>query len=350
MGTTRARYFNKDGIELLFDSFQLNPKSVCCVRNINYFMKNCGVELTEFFDDDNSQDDNHELSRIFAANNSVWEFDECYRKRINAELEKRNGFPISFRETVELGSVDFKLKLDQLRNAKSTLSNNAKSIMYFMGHVESMITSYRYMNDMNEITVDSPINDKIERKGNNPWFYYDGPLCNNDDIYPWSDTDVKYAHEQFDGPELSYFEKSNCDNSNAITIWRYHLHTELDFGSFIGYQMRDVILYHPHYVVWCIENIDGFRDKIDFVYYIDFLSSIYYKKYVYRAISLHKKEKEYPKKTSPLIPMQLIGAFEREFTTTEFDIFTQYFFQNCDYLKNYLISNMQIEEWPFCKA
>jgi hypothetical protein len=177
---------------------------------------------------------------------------------------------------------------------------------------------------MNVITVDSLLNNKIERKGNNPWFYYDGPLpCDdNDDYDPWSDVNENYAYE-LEEREFIYFEDSTCNDSNSNIIWRYHLHSVLDFGSFVGYQMRDVILYHPHYVIWCIENIEGFRDKMDFVYYIDFLSSIYYKKYVYRAISLHKKEKEYPKKTSPLIPMQLIGAFEREFTTTEFDIFTQ---------------------------
>ncbi len=346
MGTTRARYFNKDGIELLFDSFQINPKSVCCARNINYFMKNCGVELTEFFDNDYEQDDNYQISGIFATNKSVWEFDEFYRKSINAELEKNNGFPVALRQGVKLDSLEF----EQLWNSKSTLSNNAKSIMHFIQDVDSMISSYRDLNDMNVITVDSLLNNKIERKGNNPWFYYDGPLpCDdNDDYDPWSDVNENYAYE-LEEREFIYFEDSTCNDSNSNIIWRYHLHSVLDFGSFVGYQMRDVILYHPHYVIWCIENIEGFRDKMDFVYYIDFLSSIYYKKYVYRAISLHKKEKEYPKKTSPLIPMQLIGAFEREFTTTEFDIFTQYFFQNCDYLKNYLISNMQIDEWPFCK-
>ena len=353
MGTTRARYFNKDGIELLFDSFQINPKSVCCARNINYFMKNCGVELTEFFDNDYEQDDNYQISGIFATNKSVWEFDEFYHKSINAELEKNNGFPVALRQGVKPDSLEF----EQLWNSKSTLSNNAKSIMHFIQDVDSMITSYRDSNDMNERRDDSVIKKRILRKENkvvtnenNPWFYYDGPLpCDdNADYDPWSDVNENYAYELEEG-QFTYFEDSICNDSNSNIIWRYHLHSVLDFGSFVGYQIRDIILFQPHYFIWCIENVDLFKYSIDFVYYLDFLTLAYYKKNLDRSISLFSTELKKPLNKAFRIPMKLVDAFERGLTNEEFDIYLEYYFKNCSDLKNYLMSKIKSDEWPFCQ-
>ena len=345
MGTTRARYFNKDGIELLFDSFQINPKSVCCARNINYFMKNCGVELTEFFENDYEHDDEYAISGIFTTNNSVWEFDEFYRERIIAELEKGNGFPMALRDTPLF-------KLEHIE-----LSMNAKSIRQFIYDIEYMIMNYRNSNDMDERRDDSLIKKRIQRKENkvitnenNPWFYYDGPLpCeDNDDYDPWSDVNENYAYE-LEEREFTYFEDSTCNDSNSNIKWRYHLHSVLDFGSFVGYQIRDIILFQPHYFIWCIENVDRFKYSIDFVYYLDFLTLACYKKNVDRSILLFSTALKKPLNQAFRIPMKLVDSFERGLTTEEFDIYFEYYFKVSSDLKNYLMSKIQSEEWPFCQ-
>lgn len=353
MGTTRARYFNKDGIELLFDSFQINPKSVCCARNINYFMKNCGVELTEFFDNDYEQDNNYEISGIFAANNNVWEFDELYRERINAELEKDNGFPIALKEGVKPDSLEVERKLEQLRSVKSTLSNNAKSIMHFIQDINWMIIAYRNLNDMDEphdnsFRVKKREVNKVKTKQNNPWFYYDGPLSYDDafDYDPWRDVTENYAYEDFEGPEISYWE--DCNNNYSEIIWKYHLHTALDFGSFLGYQIEDIILFQPHHFLWCIENVENFKYKIDFVYYIDFITRTRYQKSIERAIILFTQELQKPMKKALRIPMNLSDAFERGLTAEERDVFAEYMFPKYENLKDFLTSNLQPSEWPFC--
>ena len=47
--------------------------------------------------------------------------------------------------------------------------------------------------------------------------------------------------------------------------------------------------------------------------------------------------------------MKLVDAFEIGLTTEEDDIYFEYYCKNSSDLKNFLMSKIQSDEWPFCQ-
>ncbi|MBE7685495.1 hypothetical protein [Tenacibaculum piscium] len=83
IGRTKEKYFNLHGLEDLYESFNINPSSVCCTRVLKKYTNERKIELLPFKFNDEEQ---NELFISFIDSDDEWEFDNLYEKYLSYEF------------------------------------------------------------------------------------------------------------------------------------------------------------------------------------------------------------------------------------------------------------------------